>query len=340
MRQLCDRVPLFPGYVAALLAVEAVLVVLHFAFPSVGLVDLDREHNLPSWFSGLQLAAIGVACGAAFHGEGPGRRLRGVWALLAAGFFYLSFDEISVLHESILREETLEALPGASLLRGLPPWQLVFAPAAAGAALTLGYVFVSRLWTTPLARAAALAGVALWGGAFMFEGTAIAVAIPQDWYRVEVALEEFCEMAGATMLLAAILAYVVAPGREARANAADVIPRIRWAYGIPALLLLAVPGLVIATVIFFGRGPVRVSAGERLLDDGRYGAAVEAFSAAVDESPDDLRALRGLATAAYRAGDLPLAERTFERALTLAPEDESIRNGLDLLRAKRAIATP
>jgi tetratricopeptide (TPR) repeat protein len=340
MRGLCDRVPLLPGYIATLLVVESVFVVLHFVFPAVRLVDLDREHNLPSWFSGLQLAAIGVACAAAFHREGRGRRLRGVWALLAAGFFYLSFDEISVLHESILREETLAALSGASLLRGLPPWQIVFAPAVAGAALTLGYIFVSRLWGAPVARMAAVAGVALWGGAFIFEGTAIAVSIPQDWYRVEVALEEFCEMAGATMLLAAILTYAVGAGSGAAVAPATIMPRMRWAYGLPALLLIALPVIAIGTVVFVGRGHVRISAGERLLDDGRYGDAVDAFSAAIEESPDDVRALRGLGTAAYRAGEFALAERTLAHALTLAPEDKALRNGLDLLRAKRAIATP
>lgn len=326
---------LLRAYVLLLLCFETLLVVLHFAVTDVRLVDLDREHNLPAWFSGLQLAGIAVAALAAFHGEGARRFSRLVWALLAAAFLYLSFDEIGVVHETVLREEVLASLDGASLLRSVPPWQLVFAPAAVAAACVFGYLGASRFSGRGALAPPALAGLALWGAAFFFEGAAIGVFMPREWYRVEVALEELCEMAGATLLLWAVAAYALEV-REARApaGAANRTRRLLAAV-LPLLLLVGAPGVTIAVVARLEQGAVRRSAGERLLDDRRYREAMDAFGVVVAEDPTDVAALRGLGTAAYRAGDLERAEREFERALELAPDDEMIANALDLLRVKR-----
>jgi hypothetical protein len=330
------RHSLLRSYVLALLCVEVLLVGLHAAFPDLRLVDLDGEHNLPAWFSGLQLAAIAVVALAAFHGEGPGRSSRLVWAVVATAFFCLSFDEIGVVHERVLREETLASLGGATLLRAVPPWQLVYAPAALGAAGVFGYLLASRLAGDHLARCAAPGAFALWGAAFFFEGTAIGVFMPRQWYRVEVALEEFCEMAGATLLLWAVAVYAL-DARRTRAPA-RVAAGPLWrglAAALPLFLLVGVPGAVIGVAARFEGAAVRRSAGEELLEDGRYPEAMEAFALVIAEDPSDIEALRGLGTAAYRAGELARAERIFERALALAPDDELIENALDLLRLKR-----
>jgi len=80
---------------------------------------------------------------------------------------------------------------------------------------------------------------------------------------------------------------------------------------------------------------IRHAAGERLLEDGRFAEAVTAFEAVLAERPDDLDAMRNLATSAYRAGDLDLAEQTFARVVALAPEDQAMRNALSLVRVRK-----
>jgi len=56
-------------YAVAIGAVEALLVAAHLSLPDIALVDLDKEHTLPAWFSALQLAAIGGTCLFAFEAE-------------------------------------------------------------------------------------------------------------------------------------------------------------------------------------------------------------------------------------------------------------------------------
>jgi tetratricopeptide (TPR) repeat protein len=321
-------------YILGLLVFEGLLVLLHFTSGQYRLFNLDREYNLPTWFSGIQLAGIGAACVFAFHRERGPFGWRWLWWFFAAGFLYLSFDEIMVIHERALRNEALDALPAASLLRSMPPWQLVFAPVAVIAALVSAFFFARRFAGRPTCWVPGLGGLALWGGAFALEGTATAVFIPRGWYSLEVALEELFEMAGATFLLLSLLRY--AGGAGETAGAAEQAPRPRRLAWAPVLaLFLLLPAIVIWGVSVEERGRVHRAAGERLLERGDYPGAIKAFSAALDEDPDDLDALKGLGRAAYRAGDLDRAEEAFHRAASLAPEDEVIRNALDLLRVKK-----
>jgi len=69
-------------YLTGLLVAEALLVALYILLPHSDFFDLDKEYNLPSLFSTLQLAAIGVASFFAFEAErrGPARRAPLVWA--------------------------------------------------------------------------------------------------------------------------------------------------------------------------------------------------------------------------------------------------------------------
>jgi hypothetical protein len=323
-----------PGWALGLLGVEALLVALHFSLPASDIVNLDREHNLPSWLSSLQLAALGAASFLAWRREEGLGHGRWIWLALTAGFLFLSFDESAVVHEGVLREATLQTLEPASLLRAVPPWQLVFAPAAVLAAAAFGLVLATRLAAQAGCLGPALAGLALWGASFVFEGTATGFFIPREWYQIEVAAEELCEMAGATLLLLALARYA-ASGREGASPAVVPVPRA-LAWGAPLGLLVALPAVAIAVVVLAGGGEaIRHASGERLLEDGRFAEAVTAFEAVLTERPDDLTALRSLGTSAYRAGDLDLAEQTFARVVAIAPEDQAMRNALSLVRVKK-----
>ena len=263
---------------------------------------------------------------------------RWLWWVLAAGFCYASFDEAMVVHERVLREQAPAALAAASSLRGVPPWQIVFAPAAALASLAFAGIFASRFADRPECWMPATGGLALWGGAFAFEGAATAF-MPGGLYEFEVALEEFMEMAGGTLLLLGLARYALSADDTRIRHAIPAWKRsLAWALPITAFLLL--PASAILGVSAHAGAGVQRAAGERLLAAERHAEAVAAFRAAIDTDPGDTAALRGLGTAAYRAGDLELAESAFRRAARRAPDDETIRNALDLLTVKAARATP
>ena len=206
-------------YALALVTAEAAFVILHFARGENRLFNLDGEYNPSSWFSALLLAAAALVCVVAFHHDRRAASGRWLWWVLAAGFCYASFDEAMVVHERVLREQAPAALAAASSLRGVPPWQIVFAPAAALASLAFAGIFASRFADRPECWMPATGGLALWGGAFAFEGAATAF-MPGGLYEFEVALEEFMEMAGGTLLLLGLARYVDSRGRTRVAYAA------------------------------------------------------------------------------------------------------------------------
>lgn len=250
-------------YVLGLVIIEAGLVGLHMAFGQHPFFNLDREYNLCSWFSSLQLFTLGGACVAAFHRDGRVTADRWLWWILALGCCYLSLDEIVAIHEGVV-EETIRGLPAGSLLRGLPPWQIVFAPALAIAALTFSGIFASRFVERPACWVPAAIGLALWGSAFALSGTA--VFVPAALYEVEVALEEFMEMAGATLLLLGIARYVasVEPGRIGP----QVSPwKRRLVWSVPITVVLVLPVSAIMAVSSHARVSALPAAGHDAFPD-------------------------------------------------------------------------
>ncbi|MGR9099254.1 MAG: tetratricopeptide repeat protein [Gammaproteobacteria bacterium] len=327
-------------YAIGLFCFELMLVATHFAFGELRFFNLDREYNLPSWFSGVQLAAIGMTCVAAFHNERVESRGRWIWWVLAGGFFYLSFDEIMVVHEGLLREETLDSIPGTSMLRGLPPWQVVFAPLAVIAAIIFAFFFKSRFPLESNRWISLAGGFAFWGIAFALEGTAMGFFIPRGWYQQEVALEEFCEMAGATLLLWTFAGFSLQCAGSVVSNAAaqEKRRRISFSWVFPIVLLVILPAVFIFALNSYQKENVHISSGMRFLEDKKYQEAIDAFNLALEENPDNLKVLRALGRAAYWSGNLDLAEETYLKASRLAPDDRSIRNGLSLLKTKRKLA--
>ena len=329
---------LLKRYFVGILAFELLLVALHFGFGHLRFFNLDREYNLPSWFSGIQLAIIGVVCILTFHCESQSLSWQRMWFILAGGFFYLSFDEIMVVHESFLREETLELIPGTSLLRGLPPWQIVFAPLGVITAIVFALFFKSRFIPKSTAWFFLIGGFSCWGLAFVLEGTAMSFFIPNGWYQQEVALEEFAEMAGATLILFAIVQYSFqsAPVNVKFENKGFHKKSLTWA--MPILLLIVLPMGLIVLLNSYEKQNLHLSSANRLLNEEKYAEAVEALILTLENDRENLEVLKSLAVAAYQSGDFELAENTYLRALSIDPDDKTIRNGLSLLKLKKKLS--
>lgn len=113
------RLPLFLlafslGLVAAYVVTQLwVPTVLHGRGATVLLIqffDLDREGNLPSWFSAtLWTIAAALAAGAAAQAQ-PDRRARSRWLALGGLYLFLSMDEMAGWHDMI--GMALRRLPG------------------------------------------------------------------------------------------------------------------------------------------------------------------------------------------------------------------------------------
>src|SRR5688572_27691230 len=66
------------------------------------LFNLDDEANIPSWFSSVQLFSIGAVLLLATASPLRNRdHVRGLLAVLGAGFIFLSMDEAAVIHEKV-----------------------------------------------------------------------------------------------------------------------------------------------------------------------------------------------------------------------------------------------
>jgi tetratricopeptide (TPR) repeat protein len=316
-------------YLTALLIVEVLLVVAYILLPHSDFFDLDKEYNLPSLFSTLQLAGIGVASLFAFEAErgGPARRAPLVWAwpLIGLGFFYLAADEMLAIHEGVLTDVVRHVLPPGSLIQAVMPWQMIFAPGILGAFIMIGAMGYTRLAGRRSLLAAALGGLGLWALSFVLEGAAKPIFIPRGLYRLEVGLEESAEMLGETLLLFAFASYALAAMRE------EIVPRevVPWRLLLgTAGGLVAVAGVAIAAVTVSNPGYLHRRAGDKFVEKHEYDSAVTAYRRALAIVPNDADITRRLARAQLDGRHYADAAVSYRRALDLLPPNAELENDL------------
>jgi hypothetical protein len=194
------------------------------AFGFVPTFDLDREGNVPSWFSALVLTACAGSLYVIYRvkrtlGDGYARH----WGGLAVIFAYFSLDEAAEVHE--LSYRPLRALFGLSDGLAFVSWIIPFGALA----LIVAALYLRFLLALPghfrglfVFAAVLFAGGAV-GGELMSWGYRgpMLDAMPGDLdarliasdsltYALFAAGEEVCEMLGATVFLYALLAYLAA----------------------------------------------------------------------------------------------------------------------------------
>jgi len=176
----------------------------------LAMMSLDRENNIPAFFSTvlLLIAAALLALIATLerkHREFDASK----WAILAAGFVLMSVDEAVSLHEHLIN-------PMRHLLGGKHLGLLYFAWVVPGIALVaaLGVFFLPFMFRLPRRTAIAFAlsaaiylggalGVELFEGAWR-EGHGHRNAV----YHALVTLEEAMEMAGVIFFINALMRHI------------------------------------------------------------------------------------------------------------------------------------
>lgn len=209
-------------YLGILLAGACVLGIAHwyfadFKFGGVRWFNLDKERNVPTWFSGTLFFLMGCAAFVAFHwertrnAEGAFFRLPVLWLGVGLVGFVMSLDEMTILHENLFwRETRLFSSEFNHAWRYVTQWQILFAPAIV---LILGYFvlfFSNRFQISRSARLGAFLGIACWIVALLSEGVrGTFKEASRILYYHEVLIEELLEMMGGICLLAAIVFYTI-----------------------------------------------------------------------------------------------------------------------------------
>ena len=171
------------------------------------LFDLDRETNVPTWWSAMLLLATGVvACFQASTDRRSGNRRWVDWLTLGALFVALATDEAAGLHELLVKP--LRALLGSG---GWLHYPLIVPGTVVGIVVAIRFRgFLRTLGPTRRRLAASAAVFAL--GALGFEtvgGWYAPDAIgPNATYVALSTIEETLEMLGSTLALLALLRHV------------------------------------------------------------------------------------------------------------------------------------
>jgi hypothetical protein len=201
-----------PAVIASLFALDAIVVALYLVVRLTGpwprgvsqFFDLNREGNLPTWFSSMQWLCVAAVLGAfawrlVSRAEGGGR------PLLALAFLFLcmSLDEVAQIHERLgLRTDRL--LPSGTRVGGVFPhtgiWMFVI-----GIPVLLLFVVAIRSASARLRRApGAFARIAIGLGLTAVGAMFFDLIGNLMYYRRGSpfpALEESLELLGATVVL-------------------------------------------------------------------------------------------------------------------------------------------
>lgn len=195
---------------------------------SPDLFNLDLEGNLPSWYSSMKLLLVGIC--AYFYGRlvHLNDRLAG-WLILigAAVFAYLSLDEGAAIHERIGDKLDLWLTGGvgaaATPFQVTGMWMLFLAPPLF-LALIAGVIFLRKRLAIPTGVfVKAVLGIVI------FIGSAGPEDILLNYVSgarevIQVAVEEYGEMTGVTLILWAVLSLLAQQKASVVQGAAMPVP--------------------------------------------------------------------------------------------------------------------
>jgi hypothetical protein len=178
-----------------------------------GLFDLDGEANIPTWFSSGQLLAIAIALWAvAFYRHKPARPSRAFLLTLGTVFLLLSADEVVQLHEGITGLLGSRYLDWVPTMLGAHRIALLLLLGISLVAFRIVYPDLKAAWRwSRKGCVVAIVGccVVVLGGCVL-ESIAYRFLQPGSLaYKLEVSVEEFLEMLGATLILHSVTTFAL-----------------------------------------------------------------------------------------------------------------------------------
>jgi hypothetical protein len=206
--------------IACLIAAHVVVHVAHFGFGHDHLMglnplfDMNRESNVPTWYSGTVFLATAAALGVvAAVKRREDDRFHRHWTALALAFLYLSCDELTQVHEKWgdLLNAPLASWREREVLGGVLRNLWVLPAGVIAGILGLSYVrFLAHL--PPATRTLfVVSGVTFVGAAVGMEMLGAAYSAAGGRYHpgfmVFVTIEEGLEMTSIAVFLYAVLTY-------------------------------------------------------------------------------------------------------------------------------------
>jgi len=183
------------------------------------LVNLDREQNIPTLFSMLQLMLAGTITWKLGNRE-PGGSLRRLWRFLSLGLLWIGIDEALRFHER------LNKIPIGELRR-VSYFHFAWVLPAIAVVGVCGFVMLRllRALPRPTARMFALSGGLFVAGAVgveMLGGHFARLSGQQTWiYTLCYTLEETLEMLGPALFIRSALRYAQLPsGKQGETGSA------------------------------------------------------------------------------------------------------------------------
>ncbi|MEK7618798.1 MAG: hypothetical protein AAB416_00980 [Patescibacteria group bacterium] len=190
--------------IITLLLSDMGLIALHiFLGGPFDLFNLDRERNIPSYFSGAQLILIAsVSLGILLMIR---RRIERILLGVNAFFFLmLGFDEISELHENITYYLVTFIKPFGFFRTLTYMWLVFFAPVILAAFVFFALFFKKIIAEVRGARIPFGVGIGCFAAAIFMElGSGLIRNL--SFHRWEVPIEEGFELIGASAILIALL---------------------------------------------------------------------------------------------------------------------------------------
>lgn len=325
------------NFLPVLFVIDALLILAHFVWGyTIQEFNLDKESNLPTWFAGFQLILLALASFVCFLEERlqDPRSRRAVWAIVSVIFLYMSFDELTVFHEGVLRDEFRSVFAPDSLWLSLMPWQIIFAPLYFFLFTALLWIAWTRLYSSKIAVYYVLSALGLWSAALLGEAMAKPIFMQYGLYHVQVALEEGCELFGASLLIAAVLQYQ----RLLSAGLVTIVSRSLQRIIILSAVFTLLLGLVVVLISISNAGWLYQKNGNLLLKDKNYSAAIIAYMKALNENPGSSSTVfKNIAYAYYKLKNYDQALLYYEKALVIAPTDSRLwrDKGITLYRLER-----
>jgi len=214
-----------PRLLLALVLVDLLLLAVN-VIGAPSFLDLDQEKNFPTWYSSAKLLGASLAALWCWRLE-PTELRRGTggffWPLAAVLFAVLSMDETATAHER-LAALVMSGAAGTSLrikllggdqMKDAFVWPVLFAPLALAIFGFLLYLIWERMRDNRRSLILGVLGCAAFLLAMVIEGPAVYTSPPvAAWgaaevarYRLFILFEEGAELAGTTLMLAAILLH-------------------------------------------------------------------------------------------------------------------------------------
>ena len=173
----------------------------------VGMVNVDYEQNIPTWFSAFVLLLNSVLLAAiASTKKALGNKYVGHWWGLSVIFLMLSLDEVARIHDTVgWWLSPVFRTSGIFTYFWVVPWS-VFVLFVTLTYLRFFFSLPKRVKWLFLSAGGLYVGGAL-GGEMVLGYMVSESDVADKWWRLEVITEEFLEMTGATVFFYALTGY-------------------------------------------------------------------------------------------------------------------------------------